>query len=350
MKKRICLLFIVFIFLTGCAQQDDFIGSAVHNTDVKLGSYNEMPKDIETDMMVVGVKSFEDIYNAFNTTFLADYIEMDERTFDIDMNSYLGDYIAENNLKSASMPKEDYVKLVSGNQESWKEYQIVIDNDLVYIVNSDKVVMEECSLMLFSKNTEVKEALISAGYENLYKMFEIYDAEILSDIESSKMPFCTSSALCCEIVVNFYGTHFYENATRVPAATKYLTELYQNDSWMIQHGGVNDVCESISLLYTDDDYTIDENDEFDYVNIRMDLYGKDGELKEVKLTYESVLNVIPETCRFTLTECLTKLGCNEAEINSFFDKIPQKSGNIGKLHFITDEVNRDNKVIKLYVK
>ena len=350
MKKRICLLFIVFIFLTGCAQQDDFIGSAVHNTDVKLGSYNEMPKDIETDMMAVGVKSFEDIYNAFNTTFLADYIEMDERTFDIDMNSYLGDYIAENNLKSASMPKEDYVKLVSGNQESWKEYQIVIDNDLVYIVNSDKVVMEECSLMLFSKNTEVKEALISAGYENLYKMFEIYDAEILLDIESSRMSFCTSSALCCEIVVNFYGTHFYENATRVPAATKYLTELYQNDSWMIQNGGVNDVCESISLLYTDDDYTIDENDELDYVNIRMDLYGKDGELKEVKLTYESVLNVIPETCRFTLTECLMKLGCNEAEINSFFDKIPQKSGNIGKLHFITDEVNRDNRVIKLYVK
>lgn len=106
MKKRIYLLFMLFIFLTGCTQQEDFIGSAVHNTDFKLGIYNEMPKDTETDMMVVGVKSFNDIYNAFNTTSLADYIEMDEHTFDINMDRYLEDYIVENNLKSASMPKE----------------------------------------------------------------------------------------------------------------------------------------------------------------------------------------------------------------------------------------------------
>lgn len=350
MKKRICLLFMLFIFLTGCTQQEDFIGSAVHNTDFKLGIYNEMPKDTETDMMVVGVKSFNDIYNAFNTTSLADYIEMDERTFDINMDRYLEDYIVENNLKSASMPKEDYVKLVSGNQEIRKEYRFAVNNDLVYIVNSENMVMEEYSLILFSKNTEVKEALISAGYENLYKMFEIYDAEILSDIESSKIPFYTSGSLCCEMMVNMYGAHFYENATRVPAATKYLTELYQNDGWMIQHGGVNDVCESISLIYTDDDYTIDENDELDYVNMRMDLYGKDGGLKEIKLTYESVLDVIPETCRLTLTECLTKLGCSENEINSFYDKIPQKSGNIGNLYFIADEIDNENKYIKLYVK
>ena len=349
MKKRICIFFMLFIFLTGCAQQDDFLGNAVHNTDIRGGIYNEITENKETDTIIIGRESFEKIYNAFNTTSLKDYIVPDEKNFDIDMGSYLNDYIAKNNLKSAEMPKEDYVKLVSGNKESWKKYRIVIDNDLVYIVNSDNVVMEKYCLMLFSKNTEVKDALTIAGYENLYKMIEIYDAEILSDMESSKMPFYTSGALCCEVVVNFYGTHFYDNAAIVPAATKYLTELYQNDGWMIQHGGVNDVCESISLLYAGD-YAVDEEDVLDYVNMRMDLYGKDGELKEVKLTYDSVLDVIPITCRLTLMECLTALGCNEAEINSFLDKIPQTSGNTGDLYYITDEIDSDNKVIKLYVK
>ncbi len=350
MKKRMFLLCMMFVFLTGCTIQDDFISNAVHNTDVKPGIYNEFPEDKKPDTIIIGKESFENIYDAFNSTSLKDYIVMGEESYDIDMDSYLKDYIAENNLKSAPMPQKDYAKLVSGNQESWKEYKVVVDNELVYIVNSDNMVMEKYALILFSKNPEVKEALMSAGYENLYKMFEIYDAEMLSDIESSKIPLCTSDSLCCEMVVNMYGTHFYVNEINVPAAAEYLAKLYQNDGWTIQHGGVNDVCESISLLYIDDDYTIDKNNELDYVYMRADLYGSNGELKEIKLTYESILETIPPTCRFTLTECLASLGCSEDEINIFYDKIPQKSGNIGKLHFITDEITRDNKVIKLYVK
>ena len=349
MKKRICLLFIIFIFLTGCTVQDDFLGAAVQNSDIKVGIYNELPQEEKIDEIITGRDSFNEICNALNTTFLKEYTTLDEDGFYIDIDSCLNDYIKKNNLTSAPMPKGDYVRLVHGYGEIWNEYKLVTDNDLVYIVNSDNEVMEGYCLLLFSKNTEVKDALTVAGYENLYKIIEINDAKILSAIGTSKIPFYNISTSYCEMVANLYGMHFLKNSAVIPAASEYLTKLYQNDCWIIQHGGTNDVCDSISFLYTDE-YIINDEDEPYYAYMRMDLYGKDGGLKEVKLTYDSVLDVIPPNSRFTLTECLVKLGCSKDEINSFYDKIPQKSGNIGKLHFITDEINNDNKVIKLYVK
>lgn len=351
MKKNMIfsLLIMIFIFLTGCSAEDDFISKAISDSQINGKTQS---KDKPENTIVIGDESINDILEALSKTKLIDYIEVCEDDISVDGQLVLKDYIDTNELKSASMPWEDYLRLVRlENDKTWDNYRLVIDKEFVYIVNSDNLIMEEYCLILLSRIEGLKEAFESAGYENLYKIIESYDAQIISDIESGiqEIPRYSMDSACCGLSVSVVGISFWKYDAVIPKEALYLTKLYQNDEWVLQLGGTNSVCESLSFIC--ELYELaDEEEEWHYPSMRLDLFGSDEKLKEIKLTYENSINTIPLNNRHTITKCLKELGCTDDEISRFYEEFPQKSGNIGDLYFITDKINADNNVIKLYVK
>lgn len=353
MKNKItALIFLSVLLLTGCSGQSDFISEVTDKNNPGLSVYTQPPEDKynKTDTINSGEDVFYGIYEALCETSLSKYIVMEENSFCIDMELYITDYIADNNREYVNLSRDERLQMAWGDGEFWKEYHMVRQDGLIYIEDSENRIVNNCAFMIFSENNEASKALILNGYESIYNMLENLDKKILQEfnINGCELPSYYGVAFGCDISYDEYAISFIMQENLIPKETEYLVNLYQNDCWTIRHGGTNESCETLNMIYTYDYLTETEHNTYEECSICLNLYGSKGKLKEIKLIYENILDEIPEYCQPTIIECLKTLGCSDDAITEFMTKIPDKSGNIDNLYFIVEKIDKNNSSIKVY--
>lgn len=352
-NKVLAIMCLATLFLTGCTSENDFISEAVNKNKPGMTVYTKLPDGTENGNVIkVGEDIFYGIYDTLMDTSLSQYVVMNDGSYEIDMKMYITDYIENNDRAGIELETEDRINMFSGYEEFWNEYHWVMENGMMYLENSDGQIVNNFAFLFFSKNEEIKETLISNGYESIYNIYESIDEGILEELNANPftIPSYYGQLYNCEISYALLRNSISMTGIEIPVETEYLSKLHQGDCWVIEYGGVNEICESISMHYSENKEYDEEKGEFEQFNMRTDLYGYQGVLKEMKIIYENTVEKIPEYCQPTLIECMKNLGCKNEEITEFIKELPKESGNIGSLYFIVEKIDKNTCSIKLYTQ
>ncbi|MGN0375764.1 MAG: hypothetical protein ACI4EN_09730, partial [Butyrivibrio sp.] len=305
-----------------------------------------LPEDKEDtmDMSEVDGAVYNDIYEVLSSTSIGKYLTYSETEFEIDTKLYINDYIACNNREGIELSKYEMIQAYGNFEEFWQNHHIVITDDLIYIEDAQNRIVKNCAYIMISENEEIKEALISNGYEAVYELFEYMDKELQNKLEKAGhfAIMYTMEAFGCEIINGYFGLRITEMINYIPKEALYLTKLYQNDCWSIRFGGVNNSLECLNMTCTDC-MNLSES-------VSLNLYGHEGTLKEIKLICYKSSDTIPDYCMPTVTACLKAMGCSDNAVSAFSGKIPKASGSMDNLYFIVDNTDNNTIGIKLFVK
>ncbi len=343
-KKIIALTLLLTCALTGCTTGEDFISEVVRDNNYGMAVYsNHLDKLTMPESVRLGEDDFYGISEAIMESSMGKYAYIDEDIdqFTIDVESYVCDFAEENGKEIITLGDEDRRKWFYEDETLWDNYQWVLENDIMYVENNEGQIVGDKSFMLISKNEAIKDALISNGYEWVYDIYKSCDDLTLAEFENDKFlsPYYVKILNQCTTFYSYDAISINMTDVNIPLGAEYLVELCQRDGWIIEHAGANESCESLTMTY---DGTWRE--------LRVDLFGKDGVVKEIKFTYDKTLNTITESAQFTITGCMKALGCSDDTIAEFLKQMPTKSGNIDNLYFVVENIDEDNGSIKLYTK
>ncbi len=352
MKSKITAFALIMVLcLSGCTKENDFMSQISEKNNPGMAVYTKLPdENTSYDVVQIGADVFYGVYDALNKTSLSEYVLMNENSYEIDMQMYIMDYIEKNQRESIELETEDRRKMILGDEEFWTEYHWVVEDDILYLENSAGQIISDFAFIFFSKNEEIKEQLISDGYESVCKIYENIDEKIMAELDDNIIPSYHGQLYNCEISYSLHVNSISMTGVEIPAKAMYLADYHQNDNWAIVYGGVNQSCESITMLYTVNEFFDYTEGEFEQFNLRADIIGTQGKIKELKLTYDKNTDTIPQLCRPTLIECMKQLGCSDGEITAFLEEIPKESGNIDKLFYTVTKIDKTNYSIKLYLK
>lgn len=357
MKKIIAVMLFLVALLTGCSSGNDFINQVAKNNNVGLKVYTDEPKGIlwiyeEDDLLEFNNDMLTFVIESMKQTELKRYIQTEENSLIINSTEYLKDYVKHNKLENIEVGWADYYDENFYTDKHW-----VVKDDIICLENNDGVIITNYAFVLLSKNNELKERLISGGYEDFYnKLKEIDDTYIRHvnenpstyiDNNMVEMFNCSIDLYEMEISIGaIYGT--------VSKTTEYLCDLYMGDGWVFDSGNSNKSCDSVVMFYTDIAY--DEiNGEIGYnqPSNYMVLYGSDKELKEVELVLLKNANDITQECKPTIINCLGAMGFTDSDISAVIDSLPDKSGKTNDISYIVEYKTLgfyDYRIIKFFAE
>lgn len=342
-KKIIALTLLLACALTGCATGEDFISEVVRDNNHGMMVYsNHLDKVTMPESARLGEDEFYGISEVIMNSAMGEYAYIDEEynQFGIDVESYMCDFAENNDKEIVALTTEDKRRWLNDDETFWEDYHWVMKNDIMYVENNEGLIAEKYYFMLVSRNEAIKNALISNGYEWVYDVFKACDDLTLAELENNKFftPYYSEGLSQCILFYSDDTITISMPDVYVLIDAKYLVELCQRDGWEIIHVGANESCESLTMTtYTEG------------IDVRVDLFGKDGAVKEMKFTYENALNAIPDSYKPTIIECMKALGCSEDTITVFLKEMPTENGNIDNLYFVVEKVDEENKSLKFFV-
>lgn len=345
-KKIIALTLLLACTLTGCVTGEDFISDVVRDNNYGMAVYsNHLDKLTMPESVRLGEDFFYGISEAIMESSMGEYAYIDEvyDNFEIDIELYVQDFAEKNNKEMITLSDEDRRKWINEDETFWEDYHWVLENDVMYVENDKGQIVDDESFVLISKNEAIKEALISNGYEWVYDIFKFCDDLTMAELENDKFfsPYYYYAERLDQCIVFCSATRISICMTDVyiPIGAEYLVELCQRDGWEVKYVGVNESCESLTMT-----------NYLEGTDTRVDLFGKDGVVKEIKFTYDKALNTIPDSAQSTIIECMKALGCSDDTIAEFLKQMPNESGNMDNLFYTLEEVDEDNKSLKIYIK
>ena len=354
------LSLILVLFLTGCGKSEDFISKVSNNAKPGLKIYNEYE-----ELYSPGVYDGNVIYRgvdkrakeALQETFLKDYFinensedKFYEYEFCVDSLMYLSDYALRKNVQAVELPEEDRKLMYVDPENFYSRYTWVHDNELIYLVNEDGYIIGDRAYLLISQSEEVKNALIENDLEMVYEVFLGLDNELLANMNDFAHSKTSIDVFNCYVAVNPTNVLILDNSIFCYEDAEYLLEYQKVDGFSTMATIANDSYEAVSLLYYGDfDLDAEYYNGYPKSTIRLDVFGKDEKLQEIKLICHKDADIIPELCIPTMESYFAGLGASEGEIAEFMKALPKDDEKIGNL--ICDvESWEEYLIIKIYTK
>ena len=349
------LSLILVLFLTGCGKSEDFISKVSNNAKPGLKIYNEYE-----ELYSPGVYDGNVIYRgvdkrakeALQETFLKDYFsnEIGEEGFYIDSLRYLSDYALRKDVQAVDLPEEDRKLMYVDPENFYSRYTWVHDNELIYLVNEDGYIIGYMAYLLISQSEEVKNALIENDLEMVYEVFLGLDNELLANMNDFAHSKTSIDVFNCYVAVNPTNVLILDNSIFCYEDVTYLLEHQKVDGFSTMATIVNDGYEAVSMIYYGDfDLDAEYYNGYPKSTIRLDVFGKDEKIQEIKLICHKETDAIPELCIPTMESYLEGFGVSEKEIAQFMNALPKGDGEIGDS--ICDiESWEDYLIIKIYSK
>ena len=347
------LSLVLVLFLTGCGKSEDFISKISNDSNPGLmidTEYKDLYSYGEGQIVYRGVDKI--VKEALQETFLKDYFtdEIDEDGFYIDSLMYLSDYALRKNIPVVELPENDR-KLMYVEPENFNNrYTWVRDNELIYLVNEDGNIIGDRAYLLISQLEEVKNALVENDQEMVYEVFSLIDNEIIENINSLSHSKNSADVFNSHVIVNPTNICIIDGWVFCYEDAKYLCEYEKVDGFSTIATIANDGYEAVSLLYYGDfDLDAEYYNGYPKSTIRLDVFGKDEKLQEIKLVCHKDTDKIPELCVPTMESYIAGLGASEGEIAEFMKALPKDDEKIGNL--ICDvESWEEYLIIKIYTK
>ena len=316
----------------------------------------KLPENVQEQVLVDrGTKEVLVLKELFLQTSVKEYMfeqegleEGDER-ISISPEKVISKYAKENNRETIEVSDEEWKEFYYIGIANQSEFKYVIDDEVIYIENSEGKLVNNRGYLLLSRCEDVKNVLIESNNEAVYEVFLELDNNIIKQIENkdNAYPAASSSAFNCLTIISSNQMAIINHFDWGWSEPEYLVELQKMDGFSIECGAINEVGDSLCLFYSGE--LDDEQIDFIPVStVRLDMFGKNGELNELRLVIFDELEIIPVQCKPTIENCLLNLGCTEEEISEFFKDIPDKNGKIGNLTYSVDKMQGKYKIIKIY--
>ena len=328
---------IVMLLLTGC-------GNA------------KFPGDIyEHKLVYRGIEHVEMFKELFMQTSIKDYmyemegLEEGDVRISISPEKIIEKYAEENNREVVEVSKEEWREFSRIGINNQDEFRYVIDNEIIYIENSEGKIVKDRACLLLSRCEDLKTILLESDNELLYEVLLEIDNSVIEQVESKSVNFPgdVRGVFNCHVWAMFDGVGIGSTSDFTWNEAEYLLDLQKMDGFNTEYGASNDSGDSLSLMY--DGEPGDENIDFMSVNsVMLDMYGKDGKLKEFRLVVFDSLEEIPVRCKPTIENCLLNLGCTKDDVAEFFANLPDKDTKVGNLKCSVDKMQGKYKIIKLY--
>lgn len=348
MKNKIIIgLTIIMACLTGCSSNGDYISELANknNPGFKVGTENY----IDSDYYCNYVKSYaaDELFEILCDTSFKDYIEYEDAYFSMDTSAYLVKICEEEGLELHELDKKERFALEFSNEEKyWKGYNWVQNDDCIYLVNPEGQVISGTCYILFSKNEEVKNAMISAGLAPMLAQFEFIDNSILENKKAYPNKFTDVELEIMDCRFEMSGKYFKMHSSYYAYYNKkidYLTNLNQLDAWVNVSSTSFDNFDTLTMKCFEV-FPFDNEEPY----MRMDLVGSEGELQEIKITYYKTQEKIPDNCKYTIIRCLEEMGCDKATAEKFLNEEFSGKGKVGDLNYVVESLDNENNWIKIY--
>lgn len=316
----------------------------------------ELPKDIQEPISVYrGTKEVMKLREIFAQTSVSEYIDEQEdlekefERISISPEKITEKYAMENNRELVEITKEEWKEFYIKGIEGQDKYRYVVDDEIIYLETSDGKIVKNRAYLLMSRCEDLKNLLVETDNECVYAVFEELDNSILKQVEnkSTAYPAASSEAFNCFTLQGCEGLRIMNNPEWTFEEADYLKNLQKMDGFSIACGACNDSVDSLSLYYRGelDDEQIDL---WPVSCVRLDMFGKDGNLNEIKLIAFKNLEKIPYQCEPTIKNCLSNMGYSESDILEFLEVIPDEDGSVGDITFSVDTLQGKYKSIKIY--
>lgn len=359
MKKIIVVMLFSIALLTGCSSGNDFINQVAKNNNAGLKVYTDGPHSIlwnydEDNLVELDNEMLTFVIESMEQTELKSYIKSDAGLVVINSPEYLKDYVEHNKIKNITLEveKSDYY-----NESFYTDKHWVVKDDIICLENNDGVIITNYAFVLLSKNNELKERLISGGYEDFYNKLKEIDDAYIRQVNENPSGYIGNNIVemfnCCidlsviDISIStIYGT--------VSKTTEYLCDLYMGDGWVFDFGNSNESCDSVVMFYTDIAYDeINGEIAYNQPSNYMVMYGSDEELKEIELVLMKDTKEVAAECKPTIINCLGKMGFTDSDISAVVDNLPDKSGKTNDISYIVEYKTLgiyDYRIIKFFAE
>lgn len=342
MKKIIAVMLISIAFLSGCSSKNDFISQVAGNNNAGLAVYTDEPDNIfwnyeEDDLVEADNEMLTFVIESMEKTKLKGYIESDTGLVVINTNEYLKDYVESKKLENITLEIE---RSAYYNEGFYTDKHWVVRDDIICLENTDGAIITNYAFVLLSQNEELKEMLISGGYEDFYNKLKEIDDAYIRQVNENPSAYIGNNMIemfnCC-IDLSEMNTSISTIYGTVSKTTEYLCDLYMGDGWVFDYGNSNESCDSVVMYYTDIAY--DEiNGEIGYnqPSNYMVMYGSNEELKEIKLVLLEGTKDVAAECKPTIKNCLRTMGFADSDISAVIDSLPDKSGKTNDISYIVE--------------
>lgn len=345
MKSKIIIaLAFVMACLTGCATNEDFIGSIVdkNNPGLKVGTENYIAWVDDTEY----VKSDAAIalYEVLSDTSFKDCVEYENWYFTLDTSTYLEKICESENIELIELDEREEFNLKHLNaEECWEGYHWVYKDDCMYLVNSNSQAIKGSCYFFISKNEEIKNAMIDKGLEHLLEQFEYIDNNVLEFKNSYLMSFRPFEFEIMNCGVELSGNELTMKSSYYAYYDEkiaYLDKLNQLDAWVNISSTSFDDFDTLTMMC----FGMDPQDAY----MRMDLYGSKEELQEIKITYYKTQGKILDNCKYTIIRCLEEMGCDKATAEKFLNEEFSGKGKVGDLNYVVQSLDKESNCVKIY--
>ena len=349
------LSLILVLFLTGCGNSEDFLSKVSNDANPGLmldNSYKDLYTYEDDEGKIIYGEVDKRVKEALQETFLKDYFsdEIGETEFIIDSLKYASDYAHRKNVQAVNLPEEDRKLMYVETENFYSRYTWVHDNELIYLVNEEGYIIGDMAYLLISQSEEVKTALVENDLEMVYEVFYQIDNEIIENINNLSNSKNSADVFNSYVLVNPTNVCILDGWVYCYDKAEYLLSYEKVDGFSTMATIVNDGYEAVSLLYYGDfDLDAEYYNGYPKSTIRLDVFGKDEKIQEIKLICHKDTDNIPKLCVPTVESYLAGLGASEEEITQIMNALPKDDEKIGNL-MCDVESWEDYLIIKIYYK
>lgn len=362
MRKIIAVMLFLVALLTGCSSGNDFINQVAKNNNAGLKVYTDEPQGIfwnyeEDDLVEFNNDMLTFVIESMKQTELKCYIQTEENSLIINSTEYLKDYVQHNKLENIEVGWSDYYDESFYTDKHW-----VVRDDIICLENTDGAIITNYAFVLLSQNEELKERLISGGYEDFYNKLKEIDDVYVRHVRENQSGVIWNTIIWNSTVemfncsIDLYETGISISAIygTVPKTTEYLCDLYMGDGWVFDFGNSNESCDSVVMFYRDIAYDeINGAIAYNQPSNYMVMYGSDEELKEIELVLLKDTKEVAAECKPTIINCLGAMGFTDSDISAVIDSLPDKSGKTNDISYIVEYKTLgfyDYRIIKFFAE